>query len=57
MGSGSRRLLVKTWVQVLQSFRDTGVVPLSETDVVRFIEGASQELEAGEQDTVAAEGE
>jgi hypothetical protein len=56
-GSGARRLMVTTWVRALQQFRETGVRALSAEDADRLIEGAEQQLQAAEVDSVASEGE
>ncbi len=57
VGSGTRRLMVSTWVRALQQFRETGVQPLSAADADRLMEGAKQQLDASEAKTVASGGE
>jgi hypothetical protein len=57
VGSGTRRLLVKTWVQALQTFREGGLRALSKDDVDRMIQGAKEELVAIEKGHVDSEGE
>lgn len=57
VGSGVRRLFVKTWVRALQEFRENGVRPFAEDDVARLIAGASDELRQEEAQDVAQHGE
>jgi len=57
VGSGTRRLMVITWVRALQQFRESGLTPMSGEDVERLMEGARQQLEAAEAETVSSEGE
>lgn len=57
MGAGSRRLLVKTTVQLLDQFRDGGVFALSESDALTLASGAVEELKAMEAAVVDSEGE
>ena len=57
MGSGTRRLFVKTWCDVLQQSRDSGLCELDEQMVERLIEGARQQLDDVEQEAVESEGE
>jgi hypothetical protein len=57
MGTGSRRLLVKTTVQLLDQFRDSGVFALSESDALTLASGAVEELKAMEAAAVDSEGE
>lgn len=57
VGSGTRRLLVSSWVRALQQFREDGLQALSEDDAELLIQGAKQQLDASEADAVAAEGE
>lgn len=57
IGSGTRRLLVITWVRALQTFRESGIVRLSADDAQRLMEGAKQQLDATEADVVSLEGE
>lgn len=56
-GDGTRRLLVKTWVQVLQESRDTGPLALSAEDVERLLDSASGQLSTNYASVVSAEGE
>ena len=56
VGSGTRRLLVSSWVRALQQFRHHGLNPLSEDDAEMLIQGAKQQLDASEAEAVAAEG-
>ena len=44
MGGGTRRLMVKTWTQLLNDMVDTGVRKLSAADVESVITGVRQEL-------------
>jgi hypothetical protein len=57
VGSGTRRLLVSSWVRALQQFRETGLHKLSAEDAQKITEGVKQQLEASEAETVATEGE
>ena len=54
---GTRRLLVRTTVQLLDQFRDSGVFAVSESDAMRLASGAVEELEAMEKAVVESEGE
>jgi hypothetical protein len=57
VGSGTRRLMVITWVRALQHFREMGLQPLSAEDADRLMEGAKQQVQATEVDAVTSEGE
>lgn len=57
VGSGTRRLMVITWVRALQQFRESGLQSMSDEDVDRLMEGALLQLEAVEAETVSSEGE
>lgn len=57
MGTGSRRLLVKTAVQLLDQFRDRGVFEVSEPDAIALANGAVEELKAMESAAVDSQGE
>ncbi len=57
MGTGTRRLLVKTWVQVLQEARETGLKPLTQEQVEQLMEGAKEQLEASDAEVLVAKGE
>jgi hypothetical protein len=57
MGSGTRRLLVKCWVQLLNDIRSNGIRELTKDDVESLIAGASEDLSASEVAEVEAEGE
>ena len=57
VGSGTRRLMVSTWVRALQLFRESGIRPLSEEDTDRLMEGAKEQLNASEATAVVTEGE
>lgn len=57
MGTGTRRLMVKTWVQVLQEGRETGPRPLTHEQVEQLMEGAKQQLEASDAEVLVAGGE
>ncbi len=57
VGSGTRRLLVSSWVRALQQFRENGLQSLSADDAEMLIQGAKQQLVASEAEAVAAEGE
>lgn len=57
MGTGTRRLMVKTWVQILKQGRETGLQALSPEQVEQLMEGARQELEAADAEAAVAKGE
>ncbi len=57
MGTGSRRLLVKTTVQLLDQFRDSGVFAVTEAEAMTLATGAVEELKAMEAASVDSEGE
>lgn len=57
VGSGTRRLLVSSWVRALQQFREDGLQAMSADDAEMLIQGAKQQLDASEAEAVAAEGE
>ena len=57
VGSGTRRLMVSTWVRALQQFREIGIQRLSAEDADRLMEGAKQQLDASETKVVESEGE
>jgi hypothetical protein len=57
VGSGTRRLLVSSWVRALQQFRETGVHKLSAEEAQKITEGVKEQLEASEAESVATEGE
>lgn len=57
MGSGTRRLMVKSWVQVLQQSREEGVSILSADQVDQLMQGARQQLESADAETLVAKGE
>ena len=56
MGTGTRRTMVKTWVQVLQQGSEGGLRPLTAGQVDQLMEGARQESEATEK-TQESQGE
>ena len=56
-GTGARRLLVKTTVQILDQFRDRGVFVVSEADATALANGAVEELKAMETAAIDAQGE
>jgi hypothetical protein len=57
VGSGTRRLLVSSWVRALQQFRETGLRGISAEEAHKITEGVKEQLEASEAATVASEGE
>jgi hypothetical protein len=57
VGSGTRRLMVATWVRALQRILAEGVHLLSAEDASHLIRCASEELEAEMERDVGAEGE
>jgi len=57
VGSGTRRLLVSTWVRALQQFRETGARALTNDEIQGFMEGAKQRLDSLDAEAVAADGE
>lgn len=57
MGTGSRRLLVKSWVQLLNDVRINGMRKLTPDEADALITGASEDLSAAEVADVEAEGE
>jgi len=57
VGSGTRRLLVSSWVRALQQFRETGIHKLTAEGAQKPMEGVKQQLEASEAASVASEGE
>jgi P-loop Domain of unknown function (DUF2791) len=56
-GTGTRRLLVKGWVQVLNSVRDGRTGGLTRNSAEKLLAGASEELQGIESSMVEAEGE
>jgi hypothetical protein len=57
MGTGTRRLMVKTWVQVLKDARDGGPKPLTPEQVDQVMDGVRQELDAADAERLVAKGE
>jgi hypothetical protein len=57
VGSGTRRLLVSSWVRALQQFRENGIRNLTAEDAQGILEGVRQQLEAVDADSVEDEGE
>lgn len=57
VGSGTRRLLVSSWVRALQQFRENGIRNLSAEDAQGIMEGVRQQLEAADSESVEADGE
>lgn len=57
VGSGTRRLLVSSWVRALQQFRENGVRKLTAEDAQGILEGVRQQLEAVDAESVEDEGE
>lgn len=57
VGSGTRRLLVSSWVRALQQFREDGIRNLTAEDAQGILEGVRQQLEAVDADSVEEEGE
>jgi len=57
VGSGTRRLMVSSWVRALQGFRETGLRPLSKDDAQAVMDGVKEQLEATDSKAVVAEGE
>jgi hypothetical protein len=56
-GTGTRRLLVKGWVQILRDLHEGRVLPLDADGVERLLAGVSDELQDMEADAVNSEGE
>jgi hypothetical protein len=56
-GTGTRRLMVKTWVRALQQFRQQQVTPLTADDAQKLMDSARQELDASDKEAVASAGE
>lgn len=56
-GTGTRRLLVKTWIAALNEFRSNGLVELSEEQAAALVSGSSEELRRAETAAVEASGE
>lgn len=57
MGTGTRRLMVKSCVQMLRDARESGLHPLTEESVERLLAGVTEELREEETAQVAGEGE
>lgn len=57
VGSGTRRLLVSSWVRALQQFRENGIRNLTVDDAQRILEGVKQQLETVDGESVESEGE
>jgi hypothetical protein len=57
VGSGTRRLLVSSWVRALQQFREVGLRTLSAEEARKIMDGVRQQLEASDATSVASEGE
>jgi hypothetical protein len=57
VGSGTRRLLVISWVRTLKDFRENGLRQLSVDDAQAILEGARQKLRDFDASTVESEGE
>ena len=57
MGSGTRRLFVKTWLQVLSDAREKGMKPLNDQGVEAIIEGATNDLKTAEEQRLVTSGE
>ena len=57
MGTGTRRLFVKTWTDALNQARDESMEVLSSDTVRSLMDGALKQLTQQEHDEVAAEGE
>jgi hypothetical protein len=57
VGSGTRRLLVSSWVRTLQQFRENGIRNLTAEDAQGIMEGVRQQLEAADAESVEDEGE
>lgn len=56
-GSGTRRLLVSSWVRALQQFREHGIHNLTAEEAQKIIEGVRLQLEAVGAKSVEDEGE
>jgi len=56
-GTGTRRLMVKSCVQMLHEARANGLREMKSTDMERLIGGVREELTNKVQDEVATEGE
>ncbi len=57
MGTGTRRLMVKSCVQMLRNARDSELQPLTEESVERLLAGVAEDLRTEEAARVAGEGE
>lgn len=57
VGSGTRRLLVSSWVRALHDFRENGIRELTAADAQGIMEGVRQQLEALDAESVEDEGE
>ena len=57
VGSGTRRLLVSSWVRALQQFRESGLRAISSEEAQKITEGVKQQLEASDAESVGSEGE
>ena len=57
VGSGTRRLLVSSWVRTLQQFRENGIRNLTAEDAQGIMEGVRRQLEAVDSKSVEDEGE
>ncbi len=57
MGSGTRRLFVKTWIQVLNDGKDSAPRVLAQEEVEAVLEGAKQELKSAEAQQLTSDGE
>jgi hypothetical protein len=57
VGSGTRRLLVSSWVRALQQFRESGLRVISAEEAQKIMEGVKLQLEASDAESVGSEGE
>jgi len=57
VGSGTRRLLVSSWVRALRQFHESGLRAISPEEAQKIIEGVKEQLEASDADSVVSAGE
>ena len=57
VGSGTRRLLVSSWVRALQQFRESGLRVISAEEAQKITEGVKQHFESSDAESVGSEGE
>jgi hypothetical protein len=57
MGTGTRRLMAKSTVQVFEQARESGLRPLTVENCEQLLDGAKQQLEAADAETAVSQGE